>query len=85
MHIIFFESKILQRIKYFSRKPPKSNISSCLESSHLKPYKTMALLRRPSIHLNNSLTRLIVTFYETAQANYSRAKFDNVLRTFLLN
>ena len=80
MHIIFFESKILQRIKYFFRKPPKSSISSRLEST-----KAMTLLRAPSIYFNKSLTKLKITFYKTAQAHFLRAKFDNVLSSVFVN
>ena len=47
--------------------------------------RTMTLLRRPSIHLNKSLTRLKVAFYETAHFNFLRPKFDNVLSTFFVN
>ena len=45
----------------------------------------MTLLRRPSIHLNKSLTRLKVAFYETVQINFLSPKFDNVLSTFFVN
>ena len=41
----------------------------------------MTLLQRPSNYFNKSLTRLKITFSETAQAYFLRAKFDNVLRT----
>ena len=42
----------------------------------------MTLLRRPSDHLNKSLTILKETFYENAQEYFLSSKFDNVLRTF---
>ena len=42
----------------------------------------MTLLRRPSIHLKKSLTRLKFAFYETAQINFLSLKFDNVFSTF---
>ena len=45
----------------------------------------MTLLRRPAIHLNKSLTRLKVAFYETAQINFLSSKLDNVLSTFFVN
>ena len=45
----------------------------------------MTLLHRPSIQLNKFLTRLKSAFHETAQANFSSSKFDNVLGTFLDN
>ena len=51
-------------------------------SSVLKPTRITTLLHRHSIHLNKSLTRLIITFYETAQAYYLSPNFDNVLSTF---
>ena len=42
----------------------------------------MTLIHRPSIQLNKFLTRLKSAFHETAQANFSSSKFDNVLGTF---
>ena len=48
----------------------------------LEPTRTMTPLRRPSIHLNKSLTRLKVAFYETAQINFLSPKNDNVLIIF---
>ena len=45
----------------------------------------MTLLLRPSIHLNKSLTRLKVTFHETAQEFFWARKFDNVLSTFFVD
>ena len=80
LHNQFFELEIRQRIKYFFRKSAGSKLSSLLE-----PTRTMTLLRRPSIHLNKSLTRLKVAFYETAQINFLSPKFDNVLSTFFVN
>ena len=43
----------------------------------------MPLVHWPSTQLNKSLTRLKTAFHETAQANFSSSKFDNVLSTFL--
>ena len=42
----------------------------------------MTLLRRLSIQLNKSLTRLKITFYENAQENFLSLKLDNLLITF---
>ena len=42
----------------------------------------MTLLLRTSTDLNNSLTRLKITFHETAQEYFLSSKFDNVLSTF---
>ena len=42
----------------------------------------MTLIHRPLTQLNKSLTRLKTAFHETAQANFSTSKFDNVLSTF---
>ena len=42
----------------------------------------MTLLLRTSTHLNKSLTRLKITFHETAQEFFLSSKFDNVLSTF---
>ena len=51
----------------------------------LEPTRIMTLLRRPSIHLNKSLTRLKVAFYETAQIILLSSKLNNVLSTFFVN
>ena len=45
----------------------------------------MTLLLRPSIHLNKSVIRLKVAFYETAQIKFLSPKFDNVVSTFFVN
>ena len=42
----------------------------------------MTLLLITSTHLNKSLTRLKITFYETAQEYFLSSKFDMVLSTF---
>ena len=47
-----------------------------------EPTRIMKLLLRPSIHLNKSLTRLKVTFHETAQEYFLSSKFENVSSTF---
>ena len=39
----------------------------------------MTLLLRTSTHLNKSLTRLKISFHETAQEYFLSSKFDNVL------
>ena len=61
LHKSIFELEIWQRVKYFFRRSPISDIISASE-----PTKIMTLLLRTSIHLNKSLTRLKVTFHETA-------------------
>ena len=45
----------------------------------------MTLLLRTSTHLNKSLTRLKITFHETAQEYFLSSKFDNVLSTFFVD
>ena len=45
----------------------------------------MALLHRPSIHLNKSLTILKMTFHENGQAQFLSVKFENVVSTFFVN
>ena len=42
----------------------------------------MTLLRRLSIQMNKSLTRLKITFYKNAQEYFLSSKFDNLLNTF---
>ena len=61
----------------FFRGQARSKISSASEPSGI-----MTPLHRPSIQLNKSLTRLKAAFHETAQANFSSSKFDNLLNTF---
>ena len=72
-----FELKILQPIKYFFVRPPRSTISPPAE-----PTRTMTLLHRPSNDLNKCLTILKITFYENAQEQFLSSKFDNRLSTF---
>ena len=74
---IFFELEIWQPIKYVFPRPARSTIRAPLE-----PTMTTTLLRRLSIQLNKSLTRLKITFYENAQEYFLRSKFDNLLSTF---
>ena len=42
----------------------------------------MTLLRRPSNHLNKSLTIMKMTFQESAHELFLSSKFDNVLSTY---
>ena len=72
--INFLSPKNDNALSTFFRKSAGSKISPLL-----KPTGTRTLLRRPSNHLNKSLTRLKVAFYEIAQINFLRPKFDNVL------
>ena len=77
---VFFELEIWQRVKYFFRRWPQSNIISVSE-----PTTIMTLLLRNSTHLNKSLRRLKFTFHETAQEYFLSSKFDNVLSTFFVD
>ena len=77
---VFFELEIWQRFKYFFRRWPISNIISYSE-----PTRVMTLLLRTSTHLNKSLTRLKITFHETAQEYFLSSKFDIVLSTFFVD
>ena len=77
---VFFELEIWQRVKYFFRRWPQSNIISVSE-----PTTIMTLLLRNSTHLNKSLARLKFTFHETAQEYFLSSKFDNVLSTFFVD
>ena len=79
LHKSIFELEIWQRVKYFFRRSPISNIISASE-----PTRIMTLLLRTSIHLKKTLTRLKVTFHETAQ-EYFELEFDNVLSTFFVD
>ena len=80
LHKSIFELEIWQRVKYFFRRWPLSIIISVSDSS-----KIMTLLLRTSTHLNKSLTRLKITFHETAQEYFLSSKFDNVLSTFFVD
>ena len=76
-HKNFFGLEIWRPIKYVFPRPARSTIRAPLE-----PTRTMTLLRRLSIQLNKSLTRLKITFYENAQEYFLGSKFDDLLSTF---
>ena len=80
LHKSIFELEIWQRVNYFFRRRLISNINSVSE-----PTRIMTLLLRTSTHLNKSLTRLKITFHETAQEYFLSSKFDNVLSTFFVD
>ena len=80
LHKSIFELEIWQRVNYFFRRRPISNINSVSE-----PTRIMTLLLRTSTHLNKSLTRLKITFHETAQEYFLSSKFDHVLSTFFVD
>ena len=75
-----FELESWQRVKYFFRRWPISNITSVSE-----PTRIMTLLLRTSTDLNKSMTRLKITFHETAQEYLLSSKFDNVLSTVFVD
>ena len=77
---VFFELEIWQRSKYFFRRRSLSKIISFSE-----PTRVMTLPLRTSTHLNKSLTRLKITFHETAQEYFLSSKFDIVLSTFCVD
>ena len=77
LHKYFFELEIWQRVKFFFRRWPISNFISFSE-----PTRVMTLLLRTSTHFNISLTRLKITFHETAQEYFLSSKSDIVLSTF---
>ena len=77
---VFFELEIWQRVKFFFRRWPISNIISVLE-----PTRTRTLLLRTSTYLKESLTRLKITFHKSAQEYFLSSKFDNVLSTFFVD
>ena len=79
LHRSVFELEIWQRVKYFFRRRPISNYTSVSE-----PTRIMTLPLRTSTHLNKSLTRLKITFLETAREYFLSSKFDNVLSTFFV-
>ena len=62
LHKSIFELEIWQRVKYFFRRRPISNIISVSELTRI-----MILQLRTSTDLNKSLTRLKIPFDETAQ------------------
>ena len=63
----------------FCRISPTSNIISISE-----PTSIMKLLLITSTLFNKSLTRLKITFHETAQEYFLSSKFDMVLSTFFV-
>ena len=63
---VFFELEIWQRVKLFFRRWPTSNIISVSE-----PTRIMTFLLRSSTHLNKYLTRLKISFHETAKLRKS--------------
>ena len=77
--ILIFELEI-RSIKYFFRRPPKWKIISVSE-----PTRIITFLRRPSIQLNKSFTRLKIAFHETAQEYFLSSNFDNLLSTFFVD
>ena len=74
---VFFELEISQSVKYFFRRWPIWNVMTVSE-----PTRIMTLLYRTSTQLNKFLTRLKITFHETAQEYFLSSKFDNLLITF---
>ena len=77
--ILSFELKIWH-VHYFFRRPPRWKIISVSE-----PTKIITILRRRSIQLTKSFTRLKIAFQETAQEYFLSSKFDNVLSTFFVD
>ena len=77
--ILNFEHKIW-RIKSFFHRPPRWRIISVS-----KPTGIFTVLRRPSIQLKKSFTRLKIAFQETAQEYFLSSKFDNVLSPFFVD
>ena len=65
----FLSTKLDNALSTFSPRPVRSKISSDSE-----PTRTMTLIRRTSIHLNKSLTRLKITFHETEQEYFLSSK-----------
>ena len=76
----FLSSKFDIFLSTFFRKSPASNIISISESNSF-----MTLLIETSTHLDKSLTRLEITYHETAQEYFLSPKFDNVLSTFFVD
>ena len=73
----FLSSKFDNVLSTFFRRWPISNINSVSE-----PNRVVTLLLRTSTHLSKSLTRMKITFHETAQEYFLSSKFDNVLSIF---
>ena len=76
----FFELEIWQRVKYFFRRWPISNNISVSETTRI-----MTLRLRTSTQSNKSLTRLKITFHETAHEYFLSSKFDNGLSNFFVD
>ena len=76
----FLSSKFDMVLSTFFGRSPTSNIISISESNSL-----MTLLIRTSTHLNKYLTRLEITYHETAQEYFLSLIFDNVLSTFFVD
>ena len=74
--ILIFELKMWS-FGYFFHRPPGRKIICVSE-----PTRIITVLRKPSIHLNKSFTRLKIAFHETAQEYFLSSKFDNVLIFF---
>ena len=66
LHKSIFELLIWHCVKYFFRRWPISKIISFSE-----PTRIMTLLLRTSTHLNKSLTRMKITFYELGKLHKS--------------
>ena len=64
----------------FFRRWPISNNISVSENTRI-----MTLRLRTSTHSNKSLTRLKITFHETAHKYFLSSKSDNVLSTFFVD
>ena len=60
-------------------------ILSLVQNLYLSLFQVMTLLLITSTHLNKSLTRLKITFHETAQEYFLSSKFDMVLSTFFVD
>ena len=73
----FLSTKFDNLLSTFFLRPPRSTISPPVE-----PNRTIALLHRPSNHLNKSFDILKMIFYENAQEQFLSTKFDNLLSTF---
>ena len=77
---MFLSSKFDNVLSTFFPRRPISKFTSVSE-----PTRIMTLLLGASTHLNKSLTRLKITFLETAREYFLSSKFDNVLSTFFVD
>ena len=77
---VFFELEIWKRVKYFFRRWAIPNNISVSETTRI-----MTPPLWTSTHSNKSLTRLKITFHETAHEYFLCSKFDNVLCTFFVD